>query len=185
MSDSDQRVSHSAAPLGEAPNSRAYSNYVLGILFLVYILNFVDRQVISILLQDIKEDLGVSDTAMGFLTGIAFALFYTVAGIPIARWADVGVRRSIIAGGIAIWSVMTALSGLAQNFVHLNVLGSESPAQNRNCPLRVGAPAHENVQGGVIALQVGEEAGQPVAAVDAAKCESGSKPFFVPTPAGT
>jgi MFS family permease len=98
---------------------RRYANYVLAILFLVYVFNFIDRTVLSILVEDVKRDLGVSDTAMGFLTGIAFALFYTIAGIPIARWADVGVRRSIIALGLLVWSLMTAASGLAQNYGQL------------------------------------------------------------------
>ena len=107
-----------ATPRGNEPSS-AYANYVLGILFLVYVFNFVDRQILSILLEDIKRDLGVSDTAMGFLSGIAFALFYTVAGLPIARWADVGVRRSIIALGLVVWSGMTAMSGLVRSFGEL------------------------------------------------------------------
>ncbi|MBW2245327.1 MAG: MFS transporter, partial [Deltaproteobacteria bacterium] len=98
---------------------RRYANYVLAILFLVYVFNFIDRTILSILVEDVKRDLGVSDTAMGFLTGIAFALFYTIAGIPIARWADVGVRRSIIALGLLVWSLMTAASGLAQNYGQL------------------------------------------------------------------
>jgi sugar phosphate permease len=67
-----------------------YPNYVLAVLFVVYVANFVDRQILAILLDDIKADLGVSDTAMGLLSGFAFALFYTLAGIPIARWADRG-----------------------------------------------------------------------------------------------
>ncbi len=96
-----------------------YRGYVLGVLFLVYVFNFVDRTILAILLEPIKRDLGISDSAMGFLTGFAFAAFYTVAGIPIARWADRGVRRSIIAMGLAAWSLLTALSGLAQNFAQL------------------------------------------------------------------
>jgi len=104
---------------GSSPSERRYANYVLGVLFLVYVFNFIDRTILSILVEDVKQDLGVSDTAMGFLTGIAFALFYTVAGIPIARWADVGVLRSIIALGLTVWSVMTAASGLVQNFGQL------------------------------------------------------------------
>ena len=96
-----------------------YRGYVLGVLFLVYVFNFIDRTILAILLEPIKRDLGISDTAMGFLTGFAFAAFYTVAGIPIARWADRGVRRTIIAMGLAAWSVLTALSGLAQNFAQL------------------------------------------------------------------
>src|SRR5215470_9473272 len=91
-----------------ARTSQAYARYVLGLLFVVFVFNFVDRQILSILLEPIKTDLGVSDTAMGFLTGIAFALFYTVAGIPIARLADHGTRRTIIAVGLAVWSGMTA-----------------------------------------------------------------------------
>jgi len=99
------------------PDSRPA--YVLGVLFVVYVFNFVDRYILSVLLQPIKEDLGVSDTAMGLLTGFAFALFYTLAGLPIARWADRGTRRSIIALGLAVWSAMTALSGLVQSFWQL------------------------------------------------------------------
>lgn len=99
--------------------SPRYANYVLGLLFLVYVFNFIDRQILAILLDPIKADLGVSDTAMGFLTGFAFALFYTLAGIPIARWADSGTRRSIIALGLLVWSAMTAASGLARSFLHL------------------------------------------------------------------
>jgi predicted MFS family arabinose efflux permease len=98
-----------------------YSYYVLGLLFVVYVVNFIDRQILAILLDPIKEDLGVSDTAMGFLTGFAFAFFYTIAGLPIARWADSGVRRNIIALGLAAWSLMTAVSGLARNFAQLAI----------------------------------------------------------------
>lgn len=99
--------------------SPAYANYVLGVLFLAYVFNFIDRQIVAILLEPIKEDLQVSDTAMGFLTGTAFALFYATLGIPIARWADVWVRRSIIAIGTAIWSAFTVASGQAQNFTQM------------------------------------------------------------------
>ncbi len=101
--------------------SPAYANYVLAVMFLAYVFNFIDRQIISILLEPIKEDLGVTDTAMGFLTGTAFALFYATLGIPIARWADIWVRRSIIAIGTTIWSVMTAASGLAQSFLQMSI----------------------------------------------------------------
>jgi predicted MFS family arabinose efflux permease len=99
--------------------SPGYSNYVLGVLFLVYVINFIDRQVLSVFIGPIKEEFGVSDTAMGLLVGFAFALFYTVAGIPIARWADRGNRRTIIAIGLAVWSPMTVASGLARNFAQL------------------------------------------------------------------
>ena len=94
-------------------------NYALGVLVVVYTFNFIYRQILSILLEPIKQDLGLSDTALCMLTGFAFALFYATLGIPIARLADRGNRRNIIAGALTIWSVMTALSGLAQNFWHL------------------------------------------------------------------
>jgi MFS family permease len=107
-------------PTGASPApSSGYARYVLGILFVVYVFNFIDRQILSILLPSIKADLEVSDTALGFLTGFAFALFYTVAGIPIARYADRGTRRTVIALGLAVWSVMTAASGLARVFWQL------------------------------------------------------------------
>jgi MFS family permease len=96
-----------------------YAYYVLGVLFVVYIFNFIDRQILAILLQPIKDDLKISDTALGFLTGFAFALFYTVAGLPLARIADRWVRRSLIAMSLATWSIMTATSGLARGFTDL------------------------------------------------------------------
>ncbi len=101
------------------PPSPAYARYVLGLLFVVNVFNFIDRQILAILLEPIKEDLGATDSAMGFLTGIAFALFYTAAGIPIARLADRGTRKTVIAVGLAIWSAMTAASGLARTFAQL------------------------------------------------------------------
>jgi MFS family permease len=103
----------------EAPVRSAYANYVLGILFLAYVLNFVDRQIISILAEPIKQALGISDSWLGFLGGPAFAIFYATLGIPIARLADLWVRRSVIAIGLALWSAMTAVSGLSQNFTQM------------------------------------------------------------------
>ena len=102
-----------------AGTSRAYAHYVLFVLVLVYIFNFVDRQILSILAQDIKADLGISDAEMGFLYGTVFAVFYAVFGIPLARFADVWVRRSLISAGLLFWSVMTALSGTARSFLSL------------------------------------------------------------------
>lgn len=93
--------------------------YVLGVLVMVYTVNFIDRQILSILLQDIKTDLGLSDTKLGLLSGFAFAAFYATLGIPIARWADRGNRRNLIALALALWSGMTALSGFAVNFWQL------------------------------------------------------------------
>lgn len=98
-----------------------YARYVLGVLFVVYIFNFIDRQILAILLQPIKEDLKISDTALGFLTGFAFAIFYTFAGLPLARVADRWVRRSLIAISLATWSFWTAASGFARGFTDLAV----------------------------------------------------------------
>lgn len=110
----------SPSPEGdEKPISRAYANYVLGVLFIVYVFNFIDRQLLSVFIGPIKEEFGASDTAMGLLVGFAFAVLYTFAGIPIARLADRWNRRSIIAIGLAVWSAMTVATGLAKNFVHL------------------------------------------------------------------
>ncbi len=86
---------------------------------LVYTVNFIDRQILSILLESIKQDLGVSDQMLGLLTGFAFALFYVVMGIPIALWADRGNRRNLISLALAFWSLMTACCGIAQNFWQL------------------------------------------------------------------
>lgn len=97
----------------------AARRYVLGILVVVYTFNFIDRQILSILMQDIKEELGLSDSALGLLSGFAFAMFYATLGIPIARLADRGNRRNIIALCLALWSGMTALSGLVSNFWQL------------------------------------------------------------------
>ena len=99
--------------------SLSYSNYVLGALFVVYIFNFVDRQILAILIQPIKEDLGVSDTMMGLLTGPIFVISYTLAGLPLARWADRHSRVWLITGGMVVWSAMTAASGFARSFVQL------------------------------------------------------------------
>lgn len=88
-------------------------------LMLVLVFNNVDRQLIGLVLQDIKLDLGLSDTQLGLLTGIAFALFYSVMGIPIARWADKGNRKTIISVTTALWSVMLIMCGYAANFTQL------------------------------------------------------------------
>ena len=94
----------------------AYAHYVLFVLLLVYVFNFIDRNILSILSQEIQADLGVSDADMGFLYGTVFAVFYAVFGIPLARFADVWVRRSLISIGLLFWSAMTALSGFARSF---------------------------------------------------------------------
>ena len=95
------------------------TRYALGLLFVIYTVNHVDRQIMHILIEPVRLDLGLSDAQMGALVGAAFALFYTVAGLPIARWADRGNRRNIISWALAIWSAMTVASGLAWNFLTL------------------------------------------------------------------
>ena len=99
--------------------SASYTRYALGLLVVVYVFNFIDRSILSILLQPIKEEFQVSDTALGFLSGIAFAALYTIIGIPIARWSDRGRRSSIIALAILVWSGMTVATGFAASFLHL------------------------------------------------------------------
>lgn len=93
-----------------------YAKYVLGVLILVYIFNFIDRQVLSILADNIKADLGITDAQIGFLYGTAFAVFYAIFGIPLGRLADTWTRKSLISLGLCFWSVTTALSGTATGF---------------------------------------------------------------------
>ena len=105
---------------GVAPSiSAGARRYALVMLAIVYMFNFVDRQILAILLPALRDEFQVSDAWLGFLTGPAFAMFYIVLGIPIARYADRHNRRNLIALAVAVWSGMTALSGLAANFVQL------------------------------------------------------------------
>ncbi len=94
-------------------------NCLLLVLTVVMVFNYVDRLALGLLLQDIKVDLDLTDTQLGFLTGIAFSLFYAVMGIPIARWADRGDRVTIIAVTVALWSAAVAACGAAANFIQL------------------------------------------------------------------
>jgi MFS family permease len=102
--------------------SAQYRNYVLALLTLGYLFNFVDRQVMTILLEPIKNEFGVTDTHMGFLSGLAFALFYATLGVPVARLADNWSRRNVLAISMTIWSAVTALCGMAGNFWQLAAL---------------------------------------------------------------
>ncbi|MFT5885429.1 MAG: putative MFS family arabinose efflux permease [Arcticibacterium sp.] len=96
-----------------------YKWIVLATLTIVYVFNFIDRQVLVILQEPIKAELGLSDTQLGLLTGLTFAALYVILGIPIARFADKSNRKNIIVGSLALWSLMTALSGMSKNFIHL------------------------------------------------------------------
>jgi MFS family permease len=115
MTDSTAAAENANNPYASA--KAAY--YALGILTIVYSINFIDRQLLSILQESIKADLMLSDAQLGLLTGFAFAVFYTFAGLPIASLADRSNRRNIVAISLTIWSGMTAISGLAQNYWQL------------------------------------------------------------------
>jgi MFS family permease len=108
-----------AVPPVTGATDERYARYVLGVLVIVYVFNFLDRQILSILAERIKADLGLTDAQIGFLYGTAFAIFYAVFGIPLGRLADVWDRRRLISIGLAVWSLMTMVSGLSQNFAQL------------------------------------------------------------------
>jgi MFS family permease len=121
-------VTTDAPALGEpsgaeptAAKASPYAWYALSILFFVYVLNFIDRQIITILAPDIKRDLGLTDADIGFLYGTAFAVFYALFGIPLGRLADSWHRVRLLTIGLTIWSAMTALSGFAKSSLHLSV----------------------------------------------------------------
>jgi MFS family permease len=103
----------------EGRSHGVYKHYLLSVLTVVLLFNYVDRVALGLLLQDVKIDLQLTDTQLGFLTGLAFALFYSVMGIPIARWADRGNRVTIISITVALWSAMVSLCGMAGSFLQL------------------------------------------------------------------
>lgn len=104
----------------EKPADR-YAWYTLGVLVLVYMLNFIDRQILSILANDIKADLQLTDADLGFLYGTAFAIFYALFGIPLGRLADGWSRVKLLTLGMTLWSMMTVLSGFARSGATLTV----------------------------------------------------------------
>ncbi|MCE7795824.1 MFS transporter [Sphingobium sufflavum] len=103
----------------EAPPSLAYRGYVLLLLIFVAAVAAVDRQILFILVEPIRHEFSLSDKQIGALTGMAFALTFVIASIPIARLADRSSRKMVIGVAVSVWSVMTAVSGLAQSFVQL------------------------------------------------------------------
>lgn len=102
--------------------SSGYRRYAMWVLLCIYALNFLDRQIVNILAEPIKHDLELADWQLGVMTGFAFAVFYTVLGVPIARMAETGNRVWIISAAMAVWSLFTVLCGFAQNFVQLLLL---------------------------------------------------------------
>lgn len=112
-----------AVTIGDAAAMEKHGKTMLWLLLIVYIFNFLDRQIVNILAEPIKADLQLSDTQLGLLAGPAFAIFYAVLGVPIARYADKpGTNRvKLISLALAVWSAMTAVCGLAQNFVQLGL----------------------------------------------------------------
>ncbi|MCH2173998.1 MFS transporter [Myxococcota bacterium] len=111
-----------ATDAGTPLYSHGYVRYVLGVMFAVMVFNTVDRYVMSILLEPIKHDLGLTDRQLGWLVGFAFTAVYAITSIPLARLADRGMRRSVIAGGLFAWSLFTAATSLAQNFFQMFLL---------------------------------------------------------------
>ena len=101
------------------PFSKGYTSYAMWLLLGIYAINFLDRQVINILAEPIKLELGLADWQLGLMSGLAFALFYTVLGIPIARFAERSNRPIIIGSAVAVWSGFTALCAIATNFWQL------------------------------------------------------------------
>ena len=117
----DTSVHQATAAPHEAYTNR-YRYYLLALLTLGYVFNFVDRQVMTILIEPIKMEFGASDTQMGLLSGLAFALFYATLGIPVARLADRWSRRNVLAISMTTWSAVTALCATATGFWHLLLL---------------------------------------------------------------
>ena len=105
----------------EGYGSLGYRTYVLNALLLVYVLNFIDRTLLSVVARPLKADLGISDTAFGLLSGFGFALLYTVVGIPLARVAERRNRVAIISICVVLWSVMTALCGLSMDVTFMGI----------------------------------------------------------------
>lgn len=167
------------APPHAAGATPVRSRYVLGVLFLIGVFNAMDRGILGVLLEPIRTEFGASDAAMGLLTGFAFVLFYALAGLPVARLADVYSRRTIISIGLAFWSLMTALAGLAGSLWQLaatrvgvglgeasylpagmSILSDHFPSERRTLPLSVFALAFP--VGGMMSLMVGGWLGQTV-----------------------
>jgi MFS family permease len=117
--DVEPHVPPAGAAAPAVPFSKGYTRYAMWLLLGIYVINFLDRQVINILAEPIKEDLKLADWQLGLMSGLAFAVFYTVLGIPIARMAERKNRAVIIGTSVAVWSGFTALCATAGNFWQL------------------------------------------------------------------
>ncbi|WP_299594645.1 MFS transporter [uncultured Microbulbifer sp.] len=114
-------VAESIAAGRVAAKSSRYAWYMIGILLVAYTFSFIDRQILSLLVEPMKRDLGISDTQVSLLQGLSFALFYTILGLPMGRLADTVSRRGLIATGLTLWSLATAVCGLAGQYWQLFV----------------------------------------------------------------
>jgi MFS family permease len=110
------------SPKSDAYPPAGYAWYVVGVLMVVYVFSFIDRQILSLLVAPIRRDLEISDTQMSLLMGFSFALFYTFFGLPLSRLADSRSRRGLIAAGLFTWSLMTAGCGIARHYWHFLLL---------------------------------------------------------------
>jgi predicted MFS family arabinose efflux permease len=122
MNDSRRAADHAEHPPTAStirPRAGGRQHYALGVLASIYVLHFIDRQILTVLIEPIKQEFGASDTQMGLLTGLAFALFYALLGVPIARLADSASRRNIIAACCAVWSAFTVVCGQAGSYTTL------------------------------------------------------------------
>lgn len=108
-----------ATAAASGPAAATGYRYAIGLLTLIYVLNFVDRQLVTIVAEPIKREFALADWQVGAMTGLSFAILYTIAGFPLARLAERGDRARIIAGAVVVWSAFTALCGVAQNAVQL------------------------------------------------------------------
>ncbi|KGE02643.1 MFS transporter [Pseudohaliea rubra] len=115
-------MNQSRAPVADATRSPLYGWYVVGILTVAYVFSYMDRSILTLLVEPIRTDLDISDTQLSLLHGFAFAMFYATLGIPIGRLADRSSRVRLIVAGVGIWSVFTAACGLARNFLELFVM---------------------------------------------------------------
>lgn len=110
---------NASTPIPAPTAVTSHARFILGVLFVVSILNFVDRQILAILAGKVKADLLISDAQLGFLYGTVFGIFYAVFGVPLGVYADLGSRKKLIAWGLGLWSLMTVASGFATGFASL------------------------------------------------------------------